>query len=84
MYHAKDGLYFQRLEGGSVLIRKLESTRTAEDPKPSVPIVMDVVLDADTWASAIASVCGAGENGDSFRRAENFHSFGRGDVPTAI
>ncbi len=60
MFHAKEGWYFGRQEGGSVRILT---------PDPEVTIL----LDPDTWCSVIASVSAKGETAETFAEAEKFH-----------
>ncbi len=78
MFHVAYGLYFERQSDGSVRILK------RVDGKPDSDIIMDVTVDPSTWGSIMASVCGPGENGDTFRRAELFHQFGRYERKPAI
>ena len=75
-FNPKDGLSFERLEDGdgSVCVTIIDKNNE----------VTCIELDADVWVSVVASVCGAGENGDTLRRAENFHAFGRDEAPTNI
>ncbi len=49
MFHAKNGLYFERLENGSVRILK------RKDAMPDSPVIMDETLDNGTFASVICS-----------------------------
>ena len=63
MFHAKDGLYFERLPDNQVRIIKTDQE-------------MDITLDANLWASVIASMSYYGEEDYGFYRALNFH---RGD-----
>lgn len=61
-YHAKDGLRFDRMEDGSVLVTY-----------PHAPNDGEVYLDADTWASVVAAMSSGGETGETFRRALALH-----------
>lgn len=64
-FHAKGGWFFRREDDGAVHI-------TAPDSMgPGARQV--VTLDANTWASVVASVSAAGETGDSWRQALAFH-----------
>ena len=76
-FHAKDGLHFERrIEmNGAVRIFKHENA------KPGSRIVMDLVVDADTWCSIVAAMSPAGENGDTFRMAEDLHKYSLTDDP---
>lgn len=67
-FYAKPSLSFER-RGFSVLIRI--------DDK-------EVEIDGNCWASAIASMCGLGEDARTFQEALNFHVYGYHRSPTAI
>ena len=60
-FHYRDGLYFERLEDGSVRI-----TRNLGH------ICWDI--DRDSWASIIAHVSAGGETADTFQEAMLFHA----------
>lgn len=69
-FHSTDGLFFKRNEDGSVTIR-------AEDPPwedGHGQLVKTVTLPADSWASAVASVCAQGENATTFGAAGDLHA----------
>ncbi len=68
MFHWTDGWYFARTEDDSVQIEKRESAH--ED----APVVVSAVIDADSWASIVASVAARGETGDTWRAARAFHN----------
>lgn len=70
MFHSSEGLYFEKLPDGGVRILKRSGSR--EDS----PVIFDHVLDANQWASAIATMSHYGEENGGFYRALNFH---RGD-----
>jgi hypothetical protein len=75
MFHLTDWLYFGRLADGAVRILKKESG--AED----APTILDVTIDANQWASVIASMSYLGEENGGFYHALHFH---RGDaIPDA-
>jgi hypothetical protein len=81
MFHAKEGLYFDRTEDGGVRILKREK---ATD---NAPEVMDIALDADSWASAVASVSASalvGKEGAAFQWISNIQEFGHPEWPTKI
>lgn len=60
MFHVSEGLYFGRLEDGSVQIVKEG--------------IMDVTLDAEGWCSVIAMVSGEGaETAERHMAAKKFH-----------
>jgi hypothetical protein len=59
-FHARDGWYFKRGDGGTVTIR-------AGDDGP------EIALEPHTWASIVASVAASGETSAAYRRALAFH-----------
>lgn len=63
MFHAKDGWYFGRTNDGSVHIVALGD--------------VEVVLDTNTWCSAVASVSARGDAPETFQEAQNLHSKGK-------
>jgi hypothetical protein len=67
-FHAREGWYFRREGDGSVRILGPDSLG------PGAHQV--VTLDADTWASAVASVSSPGETSDTFQVARRFHDGG--------
>lgn len=70
-FHARDNWYFRREDDGSVRI-------TAPDSMgPGAHQV--VTLDANTWASVVASVSADGQTTETFRAAGRFHD---GNVTT--
>ena len=60
-FHAKEGLFFQRFSDGSVRVR-------AADPTGK-DTLKEVTLDASAWASVVASMTAAGENGRTWNAA---------------
>lgn len=70
MFHVKEGLFFERLPDNQVRVLKRE--KGTDD----APVVFDITLDADSWASVIASMSYYGEEDYGYYRALNFH---RGD-----
>jgi hypothetical protein len=72
-FHAYGGLTFQRTDEG-VRVRWYDGER----------LVKSTELDANTWASAVASCTPRGEDGWTFLCASNLWAFGRCDTPTAI
>lgn len=78
MYHQRDGLYFGRMKDSSVRILKLPKQR-ANDGFPSADgdhfdAEIDLVIPPYHWASIVASVSAAGEEGERFYQAEKFHA----------
>ena len=59
-FHAREEWFFKRLPDGSVRV-----TAAAANVR--------VVLDPNTWASAVASVSAQGETGERYRAALAFH-----------
>jgi len=72
MFHVSNGLYFKRLNDGSVLIVK------KTDSHPDSLIVFEQVIDADYWASIVTSVSTYNETALSFGAAKKFHA---GEIP---
>ena len=71
MFHAAEGLYFQRQENGSV---RVLFDRISAGLKPLEPgEIPDVEFDADAWASVVSSMSEKGEDAYSFHLARAFH-----------
>lgn len=66
MYHWQNGWYFERLENGEVHIFK--------KTEPDVPVIPQMYIPANEWASIVASVSKDGENSSTYTAAENLHS----------
>jgi len=64
-FHARDGWYFRREADGSVRILGPDSAGPGAH--------QSVTLDADTWASVVASVSAQGETSESFIAANDLH-----------
>lgn len=64
-FHARDNWFFRREDDGSVHILAPDSMG------PGAHQV--VTLDANTWASVVASVSARGETSESFQTARSFH-----------
>ncbi len=75
-FHVQDGLYFNRLEDGSVHILKMASGH-AEDEE----ILFELTVDENVWASIISSMSKAGEGDGGFYQALHFHNSDREDYP---
>lgn len=60
-FHACDGWYFKRGEDGSVTIWAADGDA-------------EVTLDADSWASVVASVSASGESYVTFEIAKRLHA----------
>jgi len=65
MFHAQDGLMFERRPGGSVHIEVRDET----DGAPR----FQTDLSPETWASAVASVSRGGDTSGQFQAALEFH-----------
>ncbi len=73
MFHAKEGLFFERLEDGEVRVRV---DLGSHSPIPDV--IID--LDSDTWCSVIASVSFRGDVAEAFQEAKRFHSLEKQEI----
>lgn len=67
-FHWKDNWYFERRDNGVVRIYHLGERGIADE---------DIEIDADSWASIMASVSAQGETAESFQEARNFHHKGK-------
>lgn len=67
-FHWKDNWYFERRDNGVVRIYHLGELGIAD---------ADIEIDADSWASIMASVSAQGETAESFQEARNFHHKGK-------
>lgn len=65
-YHARDGLYFERLPDGGVKVRM--------EPVNGAPA--EVELSADAWASVVATVSARGDTADTRNEARRYHDRG--------
>ena len=63
MFHARDGLYFGRLEDGSVKVR-VEAING---------MTFETLLGPDTWASVMSQASARGETLDTWNEAKQFH-----------
>ena len=71
MFHAQNGFFFQRTEDAQVC---LIVTKGALDPvEHPDAVIAKTELTAETWASAVASVCGSGESAETFGLALALH-----------
>ena len=73
-FHTHDGWYFQRQQGGSVLVSHV----TGPDGED------EVTLDADTWASVVAFVCADGDNANTFGKAQTLHNNPQGLIRASV
>jgi hypothetical protein len=75
-FHVANDLYFERYDDGSVRVTKTKQTDDGEKD------VVSELLDAEAWASVIASMSYYGEEDYGFYRALNFH---QGDpLPSSV
>jgi len=70
MFHTNRGLYFDRLEDGSVRVIKREHDDQGRETGEEL---FAITLDANSWASVIASMSKRGEDSGGFERAKTFH-----------
>jgi len=81
MFHYKNNLFFGRREDGNVRVLKIHPDHkfpgfpTVNGPPPVADqwVELDAIIDADGWASIVASVSKQGETGATFRQARDFH-----------
>jgi hypothetical protein len=69
MYHESNGLFFDRLQNGSVRIIK---TTDGKDPNEG-NILFQQDIPENTWASAVCSVSRLGETVERWNAARDFH-----------
>jgi len=67
MFHTKNGLYFNRNDDGSVTI--IKNYNAIPDSRK----IFEEIIDADTWASVIASMSKSGEGDNRFYIAKIFN-----------
>lgn len=71
MFHARQGLFFQREPDGAVRV-----TKTVDGQPPAISwvnVVCDVALAEHEWASVVASVSKTGETTERWQQALTFH-----------
>jgi len=64
MFHARDGLFFERQADGSVRVLVKEQNQTK----------FSTVLSADGWASVVATVSARGETLETWNEARQYHN----------
>lgn len=68
--HTKGGLFFVRLDDGTVGVRlQTFAGHDSDDDR----VVREILLTESEWASAVASVSMSGENGETWQAARDFH-----------
>lgn len=78
-FHLKDGWYFQRLEPeGKVRIYHEEGVKQAESKFSAYDVCLEI--DADSWASIIASVSARGDTAEAFQEAKRLHSLEKQEI----
>lgn len=61
-FHARDGLYFRRLDNGDVVVEKRTADRFDQ-------LQFRIELPASLWASIVSTMSAAGENWDTWNAA---------------
>lgn len=83
-FYAKDRLQFEKMPGGEV---RVIIGSSVQDPNAVAPET-SVIVDPDTWASAVAAMSAEGDTAQGFEIARGFHLQGlkrvRYEPPTAI
>ncbi len=74
MFHYKDGLYFERKEDGTVRVVKTKNLAEMPTSESDPDIIFQFLVDADSWASIVASVSKSGEADGRFYIAGEFHN----------
>ncbi|MBA7654778.1 hypothetical protein ES703_62671 [subsurface metagenome] len=63
-FHWKDNWYFARIGNGAVIIYHKDDHDIID---------VDIEIDADSWASIVASVSAKGDTAEAFQEAREFH-----------
>lgn len=84
MFHVRDGLFFERLNhepgygcGCVRIVKKIEVDGGPAGVNEATQF--DMILDASTWASVVASMSALGENGTTHAMFETLQLGGRID-----
>lgn len=69
MFHVSDGLFFERVVPTEINPKKFGGVRIIKrkEAKDDSPIVFEQFLDAESWASVVASMTVLGESGGLWR-----------------
>ena len=67
MFHYRNNLYFARQPDGSVVITKMERSGDVD------LTIFSATIDANGWASIVASVSKGGEENGRVYQAQRFH-----------
>ncbi len=70
-FHCREGWYFKRQDDGSVRIFHVDGHAEGLGFPPETDA--DFLIDADSWASVVASVSKGGETGDRWQAILVFH-----------
>ena len=71
MFSYRDGLFFDRMDGGAVRIVKTDSDLYPHDNGDNIDV--DITIDSDSWASIITAVSAGGDTSEQHERAKAFH-----------
>ncbi len=74
-FHAKNGWFFERVSDGDVQIKFVPQIpeESLDAATKLLGALLNVTVDADTWASIVASVSGDGEDARTFAAASLLH-----------
>ena len=73
MFHVRNGLYFKRLDDGSVLLIKKDGA--------DGPLVFEAAIDKDSWCSVVAHVCEHGPTPQMIEAAKIMHGLKTSEPP---
>ena len=74
MFHACDGLYFERTgDGGVAVSRHVPVFGPLGHATGDTARIERITIDPGIWASVVASVSARGEDAERFERARRFH-----------
>ena|SRR5260221_225558 len=79
-FHWRGGLYFRRLITGEVVISDWRPILTNEGERKWTGLDV-ATIDADSWASIVASVSATGETSETYHDAQAFHAGAGRAVP---
>lgn len=73
-YHHRDGVFFARMQDGSVRIRKWDIVKRPADIISHDEIVFEHVIPPSEWASIVAEVSAGGGDASRFHAASVLHA----------
>lgn len=73
MFHAADGVFFERTKSGGVQI-----VVTKKEDKADIDRI--VLLSDSAWASVVSSVSNQGESYETHQEALHFHNLKKGEM----